>query len=111
MPIIVERAMYSSAAGMFAAGHDSAGVTSPSLQWFFAEGATGSFFDTFVLLANPNALGGQRHAPTYLLPSGATVSRNYVLPAEQPDDAQRAGAERRASLDGGLGRGWRRPTA
>ena len=56
VPIIVERAMYSSAAGTFAAGHDSAGVTSPSLDWFFAEGATGGFFDTFLLLANPNAL-------------------------------------------------------
>ena len=79
VPFIVERAMYSSAAGTFAAGHDSAGVTSPSLQWFFAEGATGSFFDTFVLLANPNALAANVTA-TYLLPSGATVSRNHVLP-------------------------------
>jgi Tol biopolymer transport system component len=78
VPIIVERAMYSSAAGLFAAGHDSAGVTSPSLQWFFAEGATGSFFDTFVLLANPNASVANVTA-TYLLPSGQTVNRNYVL--------------------------------
>src|SRR4029079_18881258 len=54
VPIIVERAMYSSVTGFIAAGHDSAGVTSPSLDWFFAEGATGNFFDTFVLLANPN---------------------------------------------------------
>ena len=30
VPIIVERAMYSSAAGVFAAGHDSAGVTALS---------------------------------------------------------------------------------
>jgi hypothetical protein len=80
VPIIVERAMYSSAAGTFAAGHDSAGVTSPSLEWFFAEGATGSFFDTFILMANPNASAANVTA-TYLLPSGATVSRAYVLPA------------------------------
>ncbi len=78
VPIIVERAMYSSAAGTFAAGHDSAGVTSPSLEWFFAEGATGSFFDTFILMANPNASVANVTA-TFLLPSGATVSRNYVL--------------------------------
>jgi Tol biopolymer transport system component len=78
VPIIVERAMYSSAAGTFAAGHDSAGVTSPSLEWFFAEGATGSFFDTFLLMANPNGSAANVTA-TYLLPSGATVSRNYVL--------------------------------
>jgi hypothetical protein len=70
--------MYSSAAGVFAAGHDSAGVTSPSLDWFFAEGATGSFFDTFLLLANPNASAANVTA-TYLLPSGAPVTRDYVL--------------------------------
>jgi hypothetical protein len=80
VPIIVERAMYSSAAGTFAAGHDSAGVTSPSLDWFFAEGATGGFFDTFLLLANPNGSPANVHA-TYLLPSGQTVQKDYVVPA------------------------------
>ena len=81
VPIIVERAMYPSAAGTFAAGHDSAGVTSPSLDWFFAEGATGSFFDTFLLLANPGATPANVHA-TYLLPSGQTVQKDYVVPAD-----------------------------
>ena len=38
----------------FAAGHESAGVTAPALEWFLAEGATGPFFDLFVLIANPN---------------------------------------------------------
>jgi Tol biopolymer transport system component len=80
VPIIVERAMYASATGTFAAGHDSVGVTSPSLEWFFAEGATG-FFDTFVLMANPNASPSNVTA-TYLLPSGATISRNYQLPGD-----------------------------
>ena len=80
VPIIVERAMYSSAAGTFAAGHDSAGVTSPSLDWFFAEGATDGFFDTFLLLANPNGSPANVHA-TYLLPSGQTVQKDYVVPA------------------------------
>jgi hypothetical protein len=79
VPIIVERAMYSSAAGTFAAGHDSAGVTAQSLNWFFAEGATGGFFDTFLLFANPNASAANVHA-TYLLPGGQTVERDYVLP-------------------------------
>jgi len=80
VPIIVERAMYSSAAGPFAAGHDSAGVTGPATEWFFAEGATGSFFDLFLLLANPNATDAAVQA-TYLLPSGATVVKNYLVPA------------------------------
>ncbi len=85
--------MYSSAAGTFAAGHDSAGVTSPSLEWFFAEGATGSFFDTFVLMANPNARTADvaRHA-TCCRPGAR--SANYTVPAEQPPHHQRAGARR-----------------
>jgi hypothetical protein len=80
VPIIVERAMYASAAGTFAAGHDSAGVTSPSPNWFFAEGATGGYFDTFILLANPNGSPAEVRA-TYLLPSGSTVTRDYVVAA------------------------------
>jgi hypothetical protein len=80
VPIIVERAMYASGAGTFAAGHDSAGVTSPSPNWFFAEGATGGYFDTFILLANPNGSAANVRA-TYLLPSGSTVTRDYVVAA------------------------------
>jgi hypothetical protein len=34
-------------------GHASAGAIGPATEWFLAEGATGSFFDTFVLAANP----------------------------------------------------------
>jgi hypothetical protein len=80
VPVIVERAMYSSAAGTFAAGHDSAGVTAPSLQWFFAEGATGTFFDEFLLFANPGAAAAAIQA-TYLLPGGGTVVKNYTVDA------------------------------
>ena len=102
--------MYSSAAGTFAAGHDSAGVTSPSLEWFFAEGATGAFFDTFILLANPNASEAVVRA-TYLLPSGQTVQKDHIVPAQQPP---------RRSMSSSRTRGWpgprfrpasRRPTA
>ena len=28
-------------------------VTAPATRWFLAEGATGSFFDLYVLIANP----------------------------------------------------------
>ena len=53
-PIFVERAMYRTVGGqVFAAGHASAGVTAAATSWFLAEGATGDFFDMFVLLANP----------------------------------------------------------
>jgi hypothetical protein len=80
-PIIVERAMYRSKPGQpFAAGHGSAGVTGPALSWFLAEGATGPFFDLFILLANPNP---QPAAVTvdYLLHDGTVHTKAYVVPA------------------------------
>jgi autotransporter-associated beta strand protein len=53
-PAVAERAMYfSNAARIFDAGHASAGVTAPATTWFLAEGATGAFFETYVLVANP----------------------------------------------------------
>lgn len=81
-PIIVERAMYRDSRGqMFGAGHNSAGITTPSSNWFLAEGATGSYFDLFVLVANPNAADAQVTA-TYLLPSGQTLRKTYTVGAK-----------------------------
>ncbi|HTV01412.1 MAG TPA: SBBP repeat-containing protein, partial [Luteitalea sp.] len=54
VPIIAERAMYLNRPGQpLGAGHESAGVTAPATQWFLAEGATGNYFDLFILIANP----------------------------------------------------------
>ena len=79
-PIVVERAMYLDAGGQFfGAGHDGAGVTAPANAWYLAEGATGSFFDLFVLIANPGSTPASITA-TYLLPSGAPVVRGYTVP-------------------------------
>ncbi len=73
--------MYATRAGQsFAAGHNSAAVTAPALQWFLAEGATGAFFDLFVLIANPNAEPA-RLTVDYLLPNGTALSKDYVLTA------------------------------
>jgi hypothetical protein len=80
-PIIVERAMYADVPGQtFGAGHESAGVTAPALEWFLAEGATGSYFDLFVLIANPGAVDAQVEA-TYLLPDGRTITKACVVAA------------------------------
>lgn len=54
VPIVVERAMYTRGASpVFPAGHAVAGEPTLSVRWFFAEGATGSYFDTFLAVANP----------------------------------------------------------
>ncbi|MBL8141434.1 MAG: hypothetical protein JNM38_10020 [Acidobacteria bacterium] len=56
IPIIAERAMYFGSPA-FNGGHESAGVAAPATNWFHAEGRTGPFFDTYILIGNPG------HAP------------------------------------------------
>ena len=79
LPVIVERAMYSNTPGqLFAAGHEAAAVPGPALQWFFAEGATGPYFDLFYLIANPGTtpaiIDGR-----YLLPDGRVLTKQYAV--------------------------------
>lgn len=80
-PGVAERAMYFGAR-LFDAGHESAGVNAPSVSWFLAEGATGSFFTTFVLLANPGTADATATV-TFLPDSGAAVTRTKTVLAGQ----------------------------
>jgi hypothetical protein len=73
------RAMYFGTP-VFNGGHESAGATRTSTDWFLAEGATGSFFTTFVLLSNPNATPANVTL-TYLREGGGTVTRSRTLAA------------------------------
>lgn len=74
-PILTERAMYfgNTPARLFAGGHASTGAPDAATRWLFAEGVTGPFFDTYILLANP---GSSPAAVTlrYLLSNGAAVT-------------------------------------
>jgi hypothetical protein len=78
-PVIVERAMYLTAGGLcglfYGAGHESAGIRSPEQKWFFAEGATGAFFDMFILIGNPNATTALITA-TFLFDDGTLCAMN-----------------------------------
>lgn len=86
VPIIAERAMYrstpnvpsSTPGALFAAGHESAGVTAPAMSWFFAEGATNDFFDLFILIANPHDDPSTVRA-RFLLGDGRTFTKDYVV--------------------------------
>ncbi len=78
-PIVAERAMYTSRPRSFEAGHGASGVTSPSTRWFFAEGATGPWFDMYLLLANPSATPATVWV-TYLLPDGASAPHPWTVP-------------------------------
>ncbi len=81
-PIIAERAMYFSMGTprLFDGGHESAGVNAASTRWFLAEGATGPFFDCFVLLSNPNTTTANVTL-TYLLSDGRVIPQTIVMAA------------------------------
>ena len=80
--IAVERAMYLDGAGAaFLAGHDASAVPAPALSWFFAEGATGSFFDEYILLANTSTTTAIVQID-YLLPDGMVIPKAYELAPE-----------------------------
>jgi hypothetical protein len=53
-PIVAERAMYQLGRNGYAGGHVSPGATEPRTTWYLAEGATGPYFDMYLVLANPN---------------------------------------------------------
>lgn len=81
-PVVVERAMYLTTPGRtFDAGHAGAGISSPSTNWFLAEGATGPFFDLYVLVSNHEDREAVLEA-RYLLPNGAVTTRVYRVRAK-----------------------------
>ena len=56
-------------------------MTAPALSWFLAEGATGGFFDSFVLIANPESDRGDVRRSRYLCRTGATLTKTYTVAA------------------------------
>jgi hypothetical protein len=74
-----ERAMYFGTP-VFNAGHESAGAPAPSTSWFLAEGATGNFFTTFLLLANPGDTAANVTL-NYFKEAGGLVTRTKTIPA------------------------------
>lgn len=60
--------------------HESAGVTALSQTWFLAEGATGPFFETFVLMSNPSTTAATVTL-TFLTDTGMTVERTKTIAA------------------------------
>jgi hypothetical protein len=79
-PGVAERAMYFGGPPQFLGGHESAGVNRPSRTWFLAEGATGSYFKTYVLIANPSDTAASVNLD-YLLSNGDVVSKTRIVEA------------------------------
>ena len=66
--------------------HSPADTRAPAFRrrgarWFLAEGATGSFFDTYILVGNPSTTESLIQV-TYLLPDGRTVVRPHAVAAQ-----------------------------
>ena len=79
-PILAERAMYfgNTPTRLFAGGHASTGAPDPSTTWLFAEGATGTYFDTYFLLANPGTTPATVKL-RYLLGNGTTITHERTV--------------------------------
>ena len=81
VPVTIERQIFVDHNGQsFAVGHGSPGAPAAGPDWFFAEGATGSFFDMWLSIANPSPAAATIQA-NFRLPSGEIVSRRYTVPA------------------------------
>jgi hypothetical protein len=82
-PVVAERAMYFGGATgqLFQGGHESAGVTRPDRRWIFAEGATGAYFDTYLLVSNPGA-SAANVTYTFYTAYGQTVTTTRAVPAQ-----------------------------
>src|SRR5262249_1443818 len=76
--------------GLTVQATDASGATSlavltimvPDLQYALAEGSTGGFFDTDILLANPNHYSDTPVSVTWLKEDGASVTKVMMLPKE-----------------------------
>ena len=92
---------------LFNGAHESAGVNAAgATEWFLAEGATGAFFDTYVLVGNPNA-DPATVTLTYLLASGVSITRVKTVPGQTAADGESRGrgstGARRGGVDDGAG--------
>ena len=65
----------------FGAGHESAGVTAPSPQWFLAEGATGAYFDLFILIAQSRRPGRGRAGHVPAARTAPAITKTYAVGA------------------------------
>jgi hypothetical protein len=83
-PIVAERSMYfgTTATRLWSGGHASAGVVEPTTRWFLPEGATGGFFEMFILLTNPQQIDAHVTLD-YQLEDGSVVSVPKVVPAQR----------------------------
>jgi len=81
-PVTAERSMYLTASGqLWKVGTAVGGIEAPSSTWYVSEGATGPFFDEYLLIGNPNQ-SASTVTIRFLKPSGSPVVQTYTVPAQ-----------------------------
>jgi hypothetical protein len=97
--IVVERPTYFAYSPTINGGHDVMGAPATSLNWLFAEGYTGTGFDQYLVIFNPDPGVTAELRISYYLPTGGPLLRPLRL-----------GPYQRASIavhdDLQIGRGW-----
>ncbi len=78
MPLVVERTM-TWGLGERRGGHNSPGVLATSPTWYLAEGTTG-FFNTFILITNPDPARDAQVEVKYLRQFSGPVTQPLVVP-------------------------------
>lgn len=118
-PLFAERSMF-----LRTDGHGTTGAASPSKEWYMAEGSTHSYFETWVLLQNPQAVqanvnltfltsDGKRREIDLRLPptSRRSIYLNQLIPdtevstvvlSDQPIIAERSMYFRQSGGHGGM---------
>jgi hypothetical protein len=83
-PITAERAMYfaTTPERLWSGGHDNVGSPAPATSWFHPEGASGTFFTTFILMSNPQNTPANV-TMRFLLQSGAPIEITKTIGAQQ----------------------------
>lgn len=79
LPIVAERPIYFNYQGWAPGGDLGRGIVEPSAIWYFSEGYTGSGFDMFLCLLNPEPYEADVRLLFYL-PGGDIAKISYKLP-------------------------------
>ena len=79
-PVVAERSMYFNK-GYVDGGHSALGATQPSRSWFFAEGCTRNFFESYILVGNPGDADALVAMDFYL--SQGSLRHEYLVRARE----------------------------
>ncbi len=80
-PIIAERPMYFEYRNKWEGGHNTLGATSKSMSWYFAEGYTGSGFEQWLTLQNPNPANAPVQIFYYFRDGSPPLIKSKTIPA------------------------------